>query len=422
MKAKSTRNRRSRKFPLSKHPRGLWCKRYRLAGTKIWKMVYFQRLADDPDGKASLDEWVRIKDALQAGKPRPPVDEAGNDDRLTLMELCNRFLTRKKEKLDSGGITLRHYNDYHATTDRLIRVLGKNAIVEEILPTDFARLAADIKKTRGAVAFNNERTRVVSVFKFAWDDRRETGLRTPVDYGTGFDRSEKKLLRQARNRRAARMFEAEEVRQLIDGAGVHLRAMILLGCNGGFGNSDCEQLPIEAVDLRAGWVRFPRPKTEVPRAFPLWPETIQALQASFEQRPSPKSEADAGLFFITKYGNSWHKAKERGPVVLQFRRLLDELGLHKAGRGFYALRHAFETIGGESKDQAAVDSIMGHVRDDMASHYRERISDDRLRAVVNTVRNWLFPVAGLQAPEATVATVQGPEAGDKRPRLRVVGE
>ena len=66
-----------------------------------------------------------------------------------------------------------------------------------------------------------------------------------------------------RNRRDARMFESDECRKLLDAAGVHLRAMILLGLNCGFGNSDCEQLPIEAVDLETGWIRFPRPKTAV---------------------------------------------------------------------------------------------------------------------------------------------------------------
>jgi hypothetical protein len=32
---------------------------------------------------------------------------------------------------------------------------------------------------------------------------------------------------------------------------------------------------------------------------------------------------------------------------------------------------------------------MGHARDDMASHYRERISDERLKAVSDHVRQWL---------------------------------
>ena len=59
-------------------------------------------------------------------------------------------------------------------------------------------------------------------------------------------------------------------------------------------------------------------------------------------------------------------------------------------RNFYALRHTFETIGGESRDQVAVNSIMGHVDSSMAGLSRERISDEHLTAVVTTVRAWLF--------------------------------
>ena len=55
--------------------------------------------------------------------------------------------------------------------------------------------------------------------------------------------------------------------------------------------------------------------------------------------------------------------------------LLRKLDLARRGHTFYALRHTFETIGGESRDQVAVDAIMGHSRDDMASVYRERIGD-----------------------------------------------
>ena len=51
----------------------------------------------------------------------------------------------------------------------------------------------------------------------------------------------------------------------------------------------------------------------------------------------------------------------------------------------------FETIGGEARDQVAVDYIMGHVDTSMANAYRERISDERLSAVVEHVRKWLFP-------------------------------
>ncbi len=70
--------------------------------------------------------------------------------------------------------------------------------------------------------------------------------------------------------------------------------------------------------------------------------------------------------------------------------LLSKVGLVRRGHTFYSLRHTFETIGSESCDQVAVDAVMGHSRDDMASVYRERIGDDRLRAVAEHLRAWLW--------------------------------
>jgi hypothetical protein len=54
------------------------------------------------------------------------------------------------------------------------------------------------------------------------------------------------------------------------------------------------------------------------------------------------------------------------------------------------LRHTFRTIADETLDAPAIDYVMGHTRDDVASRYRERISDDRLRRVVEHVRRRLF--------------------------------
>ncbi len=79
------------------------------------------------------------------------------------------------------------------------------------------------------------------------------------------------------------------------------------------------------------------------------------------------------------------------PVSKETAKLLKELGLNRPGLNFYALRHTFETVGGESRDQVAVDHVMGHARNDMASVYREKVSDERLKAVSDRVRAWLFP-------------------------------
>jgi integrase len=77
---------------------------------------------------------------------------------------------------------------------------------------------------------------------------------------------------------------------------------------------------------------------------------------------------------------------------VRFTNHLKALGIHRERVGFYSLRHAFETIAGGSKDPVAVDLIVGHTDGSMAAHYRERIDDARLRAVVDHVRAWLWPV------------------------------
>ena len=195
------------------------------------------------------------------------------------------------------------------------------------------------------------------------------------------------------------MFESDEIRKMLKAADGQLRAMILLGVNCGLGNTDCACLPLSALDLDAGWLSFPRPKTGIDRRIPLWVETIDALGEALKTRPKPKDEEDKGLVFITKYGQRWVRTKPSGKtegklvasdsIAQEIRKLLKQLSLN-GGRNFYALRHTFETIGGEAKDQIAVDAIMGHVRDDMASVYRERISDERMIAVTNHVREWLL--------------------------------
>lgn len=80
-------------------------------------------------------------------------------------------------------------------------------------------------------------------------------------------------------------------------------------------------------------------------------------------------------------------------MAQQFRKLLIEAKLNGDRRAFYALRHTFETIGGGSRDQISVDYIMGHApaSDDMSAEYRAQIDNERLKAVTDYVRGWLWP-------------------------------
>lgn len=380
-------------FPLTPHKHSnRWCKKIK------GKMFYFGPWNDgDPRAaQAALEKWLDQKDDLLAGRT-PRVKTEG----FTVKDLCNRFLTTKRHLVDTGEITSRTFADYHSTCLRIAETFGKNRVVIDLAADDFERLRKQFAKTRGPVALGNEVQRVRTVFKYAYDQGL---IAAPIRYGQSFQKPSAKTLRIHRHAKGPRMFEAPELRQLIAAAGVPLKAMILLGINGGFGNADCATLPRSAIDLDRGWLNYARPKTGIARRCPLWPETVSALRAATDKRPSANGDTDDALAFITKYGASWSKAPEVGggdaaaatvvdnPLTKEFRKLLGKLNLHRPGLGFYALRHTFETIGGESRDQIAVTAIMGHAppSNDMSAVYRERISDDRLKAVVNYVRNWLL--------------------------------
>jgi integrase len=230
---------------------------------------------------------------------------------------------------------------------------------------------------------------VRSVFKYAFDAEL---IDRPIRFGPGFKRPSKKVIRLNRAEAGPKLFSAEEIRRLIDAASPSMKAMILLGINCGFGNADGGTLPLSAVDLDNALIDYPRPKTGIARRCALWPETVAALRDALAKRHEPKSEEAAGLFFITKYGYGWSKSTSTNPVSQETAKLLKTLRINgRKGLGFYTLRHTFRTVADESKDQPAVDFIMGHEVPHMSAVYRETISDARLRAVADHVRKWLFP-------------------------------
>ena len=137
-----------------------------------------------------------------------------------------------------------------------------------------------------------------------------------------------------------------------------------------------------------------RPKTGVPRRCPLWPETLNAIKAAINRRPKHlEDETLKSLVFVGQRGAGFAQAKQTHWLVSgETVGLLKRLKLHRPGLGFYTLRHTFQTVAEEAIDLAAVQSIMGHVpsSNDMSAVYRERISDERLKAVVDHVHQWLF--------------------------------
>ncbi|GIW79250.1 MAG: hypothetical protein KatS3mg105_1057 [Gemmatales bacterium] len=382
-------------FPLYAHANGHWAKKIR------GKLHYFGPW-DDPDG--ALKRYQEQAADLHAGR-MPQTDH----EALTVYRLCGLFLTYKKEQRDGGELSPRTYLAYADICKRIIRVFGGGRLVSDLKPADFAKLRASMAKTWGPVRLASEIVRARTPFNWAW---KQQYIDKPVAYGASFNVPRKKIVRQARARKGPRLFERDELRTVLEAAGQPLRSMILLAINCGFGNADVAQLPMHALDLERGWIDFARPKTGISRRCWLWPETIDALRDWLKIRPTPLCDDDAELVFITSRGASWGKDIEDNPISKEMRKLLNRLGI-TGNKNFYALRHTVETIGGEAKDQPALDHIMGHARNDMASVYRERISDERLRAVAEHIRAWLFGGDGDENADS--------KADDKPRILRLPG-
>ena len=387
-------------FPLFPHAAGVWAKKIR------GKLHYFGPWAD-PDG--ALAKYLEQKDALHAGRmPRESMDGS------TVKDAANAFLNHKQTRLDAGEISPRTFAEYRETCDLVVSEFGKRRLLDDLDADDFTALRDLMAKKWGPVRLGNAVQRVRSVLKYAM----AAGLtERPIRFGPGFTRPSAKVLRMHRAKQGPKLFTAEEVRRLVAAAGQPLKAMILLGVNCGFGMADCGALPLSAVDLDAAMIDFARPKTGIPRRCALWPETVKALKEALAKRPEAKDPADARLVFLTYQGRRWAKATASSPAVYKVSMLLRRLKINgRKGLGFYTLRHTFRTVADEARDQPAADFIMGHEVPHMSAVYRERISDDRLQAIADHVRAWLYAPPRKDEPQRESADAATDVATRTQPR------
>ena len=379
-------------FPLYAHAVGKWAKTIRGKG------YYFGRW-DDPEG--ALREYLDQKDDLYAG--RTPGAKGGG---ATIRDVCNQFIAGKRVDLDGGRISPRTFVEYDRTCRMIIDEFGSGRAVLDLRPIDFEKFYGRLSRKHGVSSLGKEITVARMVFKYAYESDM---IERPVKFGPRFKGPSKMDRRIAKakteHQNGVKMFTSDEIRKMIDVADPQLKAMILLGINAGMGNTDVSSLPISALDLKTGWLNFPRPKTGVDRRIPLWDETVAALRDVLANRREPADPADANCVFLTRFGQRWVREsmvesskfgkitvveKSSNQLSKTFGALLDTLGLRRRGIGFYALRHTFETIAGGSRDQVAVDAIMGHSDLSMAATYRHGLEDSRLRDVVEHVHDWLF--------------------------------
>ena len=365
-------------FPLFCHKgTGRWCKKVR------GKLKYFGYKKDDPDGQIAIAKWLDQKDELLAG--RKPRDKSNC---ITLEGLIFSFLHHKEQRIESGELAQRTWDRYKSTGEMLATSLGRTRPADDFRQEDFDALRAKMAKRWGPIALGNEIQIVRSIFRYGV---RSELLDKEPKFGVSFDKPSAKTLRLARAENGEQLFTADQIHSVMKLARPAMKAMILLGVNGGLGNTDVAELTEPAFDLSGGWLDYGRAKTGMPRRIPLWTETVAAVREAMKTRREPKNPDNAALLFIGARGESYVGNHKGYRVTAEFSRLLKEAKI--AGRSFYDLRRTFQTIAEEkSKDLVAVKAIMGHAptAGDMSAIYRQRITDERLRDVVKGVRGWLF--------------------------------
>jgi integrase len=387
--------RKSKRFPLYRHANGSWCKR--ISG----KLHYF--------GKDKAEALEAYQAFIRTGRKTSSRKVVGQ---CRIADMLTAFLEAKLARVQAGDLSLGTYQGYQRTAALIREVFGDSLHVESLTSSDMATLYKAItaeteghdgtKTRRRAKTVDNLVTQIRVVFKFAYDEEL---IDRPVRFSKSLPKPSKKTLRLERAARGDMSFTPAELRQVLDlcladsypdggsrNPDPQLYAMILIAIQSGMGNADLGSLEFSDVDLENGWIDLLRLKTGNPRRFPLWPETVAAIRKAIEVRPEPADKADANVVFITRRDHRrWHVDGKLNSLGLQFRRLLERLGLYRERRTFYSLRRTFETVACEV-DQVATDHIMGHIppASDMSARYRQQISDARLQKVVSHVRQWLF--------------------------------
>lgn len=354
-------------FPLFAHQSGKWAKKIR------GKTHYFGRWDDPLDALAQYEAFVSgVAGGVAAAPCRP-------ESPLSLYEACHLFLDAKEQMVASRENSVVTFNDYVATCKRLCEVVGRETPMVALMPAHFVAFKAKRAETCNVVSVGNEITRVKTMLN--WLERSK--ITGKIETGPDFRKPSEKTVRRHRRERGRMMFDAGQLRAILDESGVQLRAMVLLGINCGFQNSDLENVSVSAVQgaVETGWIEFPRLKTEVDRRCPLWKVTRSALTRSMAKRPeSMQPEA-----FLRPDGRQYSAVNH--DLAKRFRAARDHALIDRGG--FSWLRKTFATAAAGAKDKEARDYIMGHADPSMSALYVQEVWDDRLIAVTQSVLRWI---------------------------------
>lgn len=311
----------------------------------------------EPDAAVKL--YLDQKDHLHAGvTPRR--------EGATVADICEQFFTWKSSLTALGELKPVTLKGYEIACAQLAKALGKHAVVT-LRPQHFElyrAVLAQTWKTPVTLGVAIQRTR--TIFKWAYDMEL---IEKPVSYGQGFNKPNRKSVRQHQNKSDAKQpLTTEELHRLFKAAGPRMQTFMLLGLNSAFGNTDISEFNHGHLKYEQMVVDYPRPKTAIPRTSVLWDVTAQMIR---------REAADGGTrqapVFTTKFGHRYI-SENKDMVYLNFKRLCAKAELSGVP-GFYRLRHTFRTAADGAGDTDVVRRIMGHAEsplDDAYVHSRDR--------------------------------------------------
>lgn len=362
---------------LYRHANGQWAKRI------LGKIYYF----GSGDFEAAYANYLQQRDAILSGNPE---DRHQNPH---LRQIANRFLDVKQQAVNTGALNHRTFLDYRSALEKMIICLGSRKAASELNPTTFQHLKEFLQRgVSNRTAGNFIRRILVFVNWVNAHDLTKTPIRTGPDFRPPSRLVQRREDANKERQHGLRMFEPQEIHALLAAAPVTFRAMILLGLNCGMGNTDCSSLNRSAIDFRSHWLDYPRPKTLIPRKVKLWPETIAAIRAAIESRPTAADPDDEGAVFLTKTGRRYVRIQPLNDgIAKEFTKLLEKTGLKRHGLNFYALRHTFQTFADEHGDDTATRLVMGHADNSMSNVYRQRFPEQRLIDLSDFVRSRVLP-------------------------------
>ena len=225
------------------------------------------------------------KDDLLAGKT-PRTKPEG----LVLRELLDRYVVAQRERVDGGEIAARPLSKSTTPAAASATCWTSTASSLTLAPTTSPRCVGTSPKSGARPDWERSSTGS-HFFKFGYDSRLiDRPFRSArVQEAIGQD------LAAESGQEGTTDFDAEQLRAIIDEAGRPGESDGAAGRQLRVWQRRLCQAANWRLDLQAGWVTFPRPKTGIQRRIPLWPETVAALRwpslsgRSRRTRPMPRS-------------------------------------------------------------------------------------------------------------------------------------